>query len=208
MAATLTPTEQRTDAVVLRFGSLLNENSEEVLFEFFTANKDLRMELTSTGDLIIMSPSGGETGISNLELAGNFWTWMTKDGTGRGFDSSTMFALPNGAKRSPDLAWVRRERWNALTREERKRFPPICPDFVVELRSPTDALRPLKKKMEEYIDNGAQLGWLIDPLERKFYVYRPQEAVEVLEDPETVSGDPVLPGFTLNVRALWVETED
>jgi Uma2 family endonuclease len=114
-----------------------------------------------------------------------------------------MFRLPNGAKRSPDLAWVRKERWEALSKEERRKFPPLCPDFVVELRSPSDSLQFLQSKMEEYIENGAQLGWLIDPFERKVHVYRPQSPVEVLEDPESVSGDPVLPGFTLDVRALW-----
>ena len=203
MAATLTPTEQKTSAVVLHFGSLLEKYTEDELFEFLTINKDLRLELTSTGDLIIMSPTGGETGTSNFELSGNFWAWSKKDGTGRGFDSSTMFRLPNGAKRSPDLAWVRKERWEALSKEERRKFPPLCPDFVVELRSPSDSLQFLQSKMEEYIENGAQLGWLIDPFERKVHVYRPQSPVEVLEDPESVSGDPVLPGFTLDVRALW-----
>ncbi len=203
MAATLTPTEQKTSAVVLHFGSLLEKYTEDELFEFLTINKDLRLELTSTGDLIITSPTGGETGASNFELAGNFWAWSKKDGTGRGFDSSTMFRLPNGAKRSPDLAWVRKERWEALSKEERSKFPPLCPDFVVELRSPSDSLQFLQAKMEEYVENGARLGWLIDPFERKVHVYRPQSPPEVLDDPESVSGDPVLPGFTLDVRALW-----
>jgi Uma2 family endonuclease len=171
--------------------------------EFFTVNEHLRMELNSEGDLIIMPPTGGETGVRNFELIGNFWAWSKKDGRGKGFDSSTVFSLPNGAKRSPDLAWVLNERWEGLSKSDRAKFPPICPDFVVELRSPSDSLDFLREKMEEYVANGAQLGWLIDPFERKVYVYRPGAAVEALEDPETLSGEPLLRGFTLDVRALW-----
>lgn len=203
MTATLTPTEQKTDALVLHFSPLLEKLGEEGFYEFCMLNKDLRLELTDEGDLIIMSPTGGKTGIRNFALIVDFGNWLKKDGTGKGFDSSTVFSLPNGAKRSPDLAWVRNERWESLKEEEQERFPPLCPDFVVELRSPTDSLRYLQSKMEEYIRNGAQLGWLIDPYEKKVHVYRPQTAAEVLRDPETVSGEPLLPGFTLDVQALW-----
>lgn len=203
MTATLTPTEQKTNALVLHFSPLLKKLGEEGFYEFCMLNKDLRLELTDEGDLIIMSPTGGETGVRNFELTGNFWMWAKKDGNGLGFDSSTLFTLPNGAKRSPDVAWVRKDRWEALSKEERARFPPLCPDFVVELRSPSDSLEYLQEKMEEYISNGAHLGWLIDPFEKKVHIYRTLAPAEVLDDPETVSGEPLLPGFTLDVRALW-----
>jgi Uma2 family endonuclease len=166
-------------------------------------NSDWRIECTSEGDLIIMPPTGGWTGRRNFTLTGLFSRWVEADGTGIGFDSSTGFTLPNGAKRSPDLAWVRRSRWEALTREEQEEFPPICPDFVAELRSRSDALATLQAKMQEYIANGAQLGWLFDPQEKKVYIYRPDADVLCLEDPATLSGEPVLPGFTLDVQLLW-----
>lgn len=125
------------------------------------------------------------------------------DGTGVGFDASTMFALPNGARRSPDLAWLKLSRWNALTDKERRGFAPLCPDFVIELRSHTDSLSMLQEKMEEYIANGAHLGWLIDPFEKKVYIYRPDTQVECLDNPETVSGDPFLKSFTLSLEEIW-----
>jgi Uma2 family endonuclease len=200
---TLTPVEQSADALVLHFHPVLKKLGEDGFFEFCMLNKELRIELTSAGDLIILSPTGGKTGIRNFELTGSFWAWTKKDGTGRGFDSSTLFTLPNGAKRSPDVAWVSKDRWERLSEKEQEKFPPLCPDFVVELRSESDSLRRLKAKMQEYIENGAQLGWLIDPFEKKVYVYRPQSAVECLDDPEKISGGPLLPGFTLDVRSLW-----
>ncbi len=203
MSTTLTPIEQSSDALVLHFSPLLKKLSEDEFFEFCMLNKDLRIELTGAGDLIIMSPTGGKTGIRNFELIGSFWTWTKQDGTGKGFDSSTVFSLPNGAKRSPDLSWVRNERWNQLSEREQERFPPLCPDFVVELRSKSDSLRVLRNKMQEYIENGAQLGWLIDPFKKKVYVYRPQMAVEVFDNPSNISGEPLLRGFTLDVHSLW-----
>jgi Uma2 family endonuclease len=203
MSTTLTPVEQSADALVLHFSPLLKKLGEDGFFEFCMLNKDLRIELTSAGDLIIMSPTGGKTGIRNFELTGSFWTWTKKDGTGKGFDSSTLFTLPNGAKRSPDLAWVRNERWNQLSEKEQEQFPPLCPDFVVELRSASDSLKVLQDKMQEYIENGAQLGWLIDPFEKKVYVYRPHSAIEVLDNPQAISGDPLLRGFTLDLQSLW-----
>ena len=131
-----------------------------------------------------------------------FGTWAEADGTGIGFDSSGGFRLPNKAKRSPDVAWVKRERWEALSPKERKRFAPLCPDFVVELRSETDRLNKLQDKMQEYIDNGAQLGWLIDPIEKKVHVYRPDAPVEILDNPAEVFGDPLLSGFTLKLAGI------
>lgn len=203
MTATLTPVEQKDGTLVIHFGSVLKNMSEDEFFEFCMRNPDLNLELNSEGDLIIVPPTGGKTGIRNFKLTGSLGLWAEKDGTGVGFDSSTLFSLPNGAKRSPDAAWVKKERWEALSEKEQERFSPLCPDFVVELRSPSDSVKSLQKKMEEYAANGAQLGWLIDPFERKVYVYRPGAEVEVLEDPETISGEPLLRGFALDVRALW-----
>jgi len=203
MTATLTSIDWNTHAVELRFGPVLKKLSKEEFFEFCQLNRDLRIELTSAGDLIIMPPTGGKTGRRNSKLTRRLTAWAEEDATGQPFDSSTGFTLPNGAKRSPDFAWVSNERWDALSDEEQEGFLPLCPDFVVELRSPTDTLKSLKAKMEEYIVNGAQLGWLIDPFAKKVYVYRSQSAVEVLDDPQTVSGDPLLRGLALDVQLLW-----
>src|SRR5205085_2259633 len=158
-------------------------------------HRDLRLELTSTGELIVMPPTGSETGRRNFNLTYQLGAWAKKDGTGVGFDSSTIFALPNGARRSPDASWVKRAKWERLTPREQKGFAPICPDFVVELRSEADRLSPLLSKMEEYIANGAAMGWLIDPLTRRIHMYRPAQEPFILENPETVSGDPLLRGF-------------
>jgi Uma2 family endonuclease len=177
--------------------------SDRQFFELCQLNRDLRLERTSQGDLVIMPPTGGETGRINFALTALFGRWVQADGSGVGFDSSTGFSLPNSATRSPDLAWVKRERWEALTQEQRRGFAPLCPDFVLELRSPSDLLEYVQAKMREYLDNGAQLGWLIDPIEKKVYVYRPQVPVECLDDPPTLSGDPVLPGFVLDLGRVW-----
>ena len=201
MSTTLTVAE--IEPLVLRFGPLLKKMSDREFYEFCQLNEEWRIEMSSDGELIIMAPTGGESGRRNFELTGLFRTWVKADGTGVGFDSSTMFTLPNGAKRSPDAAWIRKSRWEALTAEEKDKFSPICPDFVIELRSPTDRLKRLQAKMEEYIANGAQLGWLIDPLEKKVYIYRPGAEVEVLNQPEFVSGELLLAGFTLTMADLW-----
>jgi Uma2 family endonuclease len=189
--------------LVMRSSPTLRQMSDQEFFEFCQLNRDWRIEQTSEGDLIIMPPTGGETGRRNFNLNVLFGIWVEKDGTGIGFDSSTAFILPNGAKRAPDLAWLKRERWEALTRPEREAFPPLCPDFVVELRSPSDSLATLQAKMEEYLANGAALGWLIDPLEKQVYVYRPDLEILCLNNPDTISGEPVLPGFVLEVQRLW-----
>lgn len=177
--------------------------TEEQFVRLCQENPDLQIELTAQGELVIMPPTGMESGRRNIRLARRLDEWTEADGTGIAFDSSTMFTLPNGAKRSPDASWVRRERWDTLPKEQRQGFGLLCPDFVVELRSPTDRLSLLQEKLQEYIANGALLGWLIDPLEKRVYVYRSDHSVEVLDDPPAVSGDPVLPGFVLNVRELW-----
>jgi Uma2 family endonuclease len=191
------------EPVVVHFEpSKLRMNDRE-FFEFCQLNPELRIERTSEGDIIVMAPTGGKTGRRNAKLIARVMTWAEKDGTGQVFDSSTVFALPNNARRSPDVCWVRNERWNALTAEEQEEFPPLCPDFVVELRSRTDKLDILMAKMDEYIANGAQLGWLIDPLERKVHIYRADASAEILNNPPTVSGKPLLQGFVLDVRPIW-----
>ena len=164
---------------------------------------ELRLELTSTGELIVMPGAGSKTGMRNADLTYQLKAWTTSDGSGVCFDSSTIFALPNNARRSPDASWARRERWDKLSERQQEGFAPISPDFVVELRSPSDRLATLRDKMLEYIANGASLGWLIDPFKRRVYVYRPDEELVVLEKPEIVSGDPLLPGFELKTDELW-----
>ena len=166
-------------------------------------NPDLRFELTAQQELVIMPPTGSEGGWRSGEVFLSLGTWAKQDGTGLSFDSSTGFTLPNGAIRSPDASWIQRERWTALSKAQREKFAPICPDFVIEVRSLTDRLSDLLEKMQEYLDNGARLGWLIDPIDKRAYVYRPGQPVEILESPQSLSGDPVLPGFCLNVQELW-----
>lgn len=170
--------------------------------DFCAQNPELRIEMTSKGELIVMSPVTGRGGNRNFFLTGRFFAWAEADNTGVGFDSSTCFTLPNGAKRSPDVSWIKRERWEALTPEEQDEFPPICPDFVVELRSKSDRLKPLEEKMEEYLLNGAELGWLIDPLQKRVHIYRPGSPVEILNQPNEVSGEPLLKGFALNLTGI------
>lgn len=167
------------------------------------ANPDVKFERTPTGELVIMSPTGGETGKNNAELSADFVVWNRQTKLGVVFDSSTCFKLPGGGERSPDIAWVKQSRWDALSPEQQRRFPPICPDFVLELLSPTDNLKLTQAKMQEYLNNGAQLGWLINPEGKQVEIYRPGQIVEILNSPETLSGEPVLSGFALNLSWLW-----
>lgn len=185
--------------LILHLGLILLKMSDHEFFVFCQSNPEWRLERTREGDLVVMPPTGGWTGTRNFTLIGLFSQWVEADRTGLGFDSSTGFTLPNGAQRSPDVAWVRRSRWETLTVEEQEEFPPLCPDFVVELRSRSDDLATLQTKMQEYVANGAQLGWLIDPHEKKIYIYRPHAEVCCMENPLTISGEPLLAGFTLNV---------
>ncbi len=201
MSTVLAP--MKASPVVLHFGSLLRRMTDHEFFEFCQQNQDWRIERTAEGDLIIMPPTGGKTGQRNAALTKVFGVWADTDKTGIVFDSSTEFRLPNGAMRSPDVSWVRRSRWENLSDQEQEEFPPLCPDFVLELRSPSDRLSVLKAKMEEYIEQGAELGWLLDPFERKVYIYRPNLPAECLEEPESISGDPILPGLTLRLTDLW-----
>ncbi len=177
--------------------------TDEQYFQLCQNNRSLRFERNATGELIIMSPTGGETSNCNAGLTAQLWFWNKKTKLGKVFDSSGGFKLPNGADRSPDAAWLKLERWNSLTTEEQKRFPPLCPDFVVELLSPSDRLPDTQAKMEEYIANGTRLGWLMIPSARKVEVYRPGQPVEILADPVSLSGEDVLPGFSLNLDLIW-----
>ncbi|MFN3335733.1 MAG: Uma2 family endonuclease [Caldilinea sp.] len=177
------------------------------LMEFCRANPELHIERNAEGEVIVMSPIGAETSHRNLMIGAMLYLWAVRDGSGVAFDSSGGFLLPNGAMRAPDAAWVRRSRLAKLTRAEKRGFLPLCPDFVVELRSESDRLDALQAKMDEYIANGAQLGWLIDPLEQVVYIYRPQQPIQRLVHPAVISGDPVLSGFTLNLTELWEPLE-
>ena len=187
------------ELIALTHQSVTPEQFERLCGEY----RELRLELTSTGELIVMPPTGSETGRSNADLTYQLMAWTKKDATGVCFDSSAGFTLPNGAIRSPDGSWIRRERWNSLTEKQKKTFAPICPDFAAEIRSSGDTLKDLYLKMFEYLENGASLGWLIDPFKRQVYIYQPNHEVVVLDNPETVSGDPLLPGFRLNLSTLW-----
>ena len=186
-------------------GGIALQVTREQFVALAAANRDLRLERTASGHLIVSPPTGSESGRRNLSISGQLSIWYEANDTlGEAFDSSTGFELPNGANRSPDASWVRKERWESLTSEQRRGFAPLCPDFVVELRSETDSLKDLREKMQEYMGNGAQLGWLIDPKNKQVEVYRVGQVVEVLENPSTLSGEEVLPGFTLTLKRIWV----
>jgi len=166
------------------------------------ANPEAKLEMTSLGELVVMSPTGGMSGYRNTKLTHRLENWSEEDGTGIVFDSSTMFKLPNGAFRSPDAAWILLDRWNQLSLEEQETFPPICPDFVIELRSKSDSLRSLQEKMQEYINNGVQLGFLLNPQGKQVEIYRQGCEKEVLNAPEKLSGETVLPGFILKLDQI------
>ncbi len=188
--------------VVVRLRPVV-ELSPDQLLEISSLNRDLRLEITAKGELVVMTPAGGWSSRRNMRLAFQLEGWTRQDGTGVAFDSSGGFVLPNGAIRSPDASWVANSRLEAFGPEEREKYLPLCPDFVIELISPSDSLRVQQEKMVEYLENGARLGWLIDPRQRRVYVYRPGEPVRELDDPETVSADPVLPGFVSDLREVW-----
>lgn len=179
------------------------ELTDEQFAQLCQANRDLRLERTATGELIIMPPAGGKTGRRNLNLSYQLGAWNYRTNLGVAFDSSTGFRLPKGGDRSPDAAWVAKDRWEALSEEEQEGFVPLCPDFVVELRSKTDSLATLQAKMREYQENGARLGWLLDPQRQQAEVYRLGQPVEVLQNPETLSGEDVLPGFVLTLKPIF-----
>ncbi|QDZ38740.1 Uma2 family endonuclease [Euhalothece natronophila Z-M001] len=177
--------------------------TKQQFYSLCAANPDTKLELNANGELIVMSPTGGETSAWNAELNADLVIWNRQTGLGKTFDSSGGFSLPNGAQRSPDAAWIPWEKWDGLTLEEKKGFLPLCPDFVIELLSPSDSWKQGTEKMEEYLDNGCRLGWLLEPRNKRVAIYRPQQAVEILENPNFLSGEEVLKGFTLNVGKIW-----
>lgn len=188
-------------SLTVRALSITDAEFERIVRE----DPELSFEQTSSGELVIVPPTGGTSGKKNLSLLSQFGNWVEQNlELGEGFDSSTLFILPSGAKRSPDAAWVARERWDALTRKAQDGYPPLCPEFVIELRSPTDSLEELQAKMQEYIDNGVRLGWLINPADQQVEIYRSRQDIEVLKLPITLSGEDILPGFVLKCDRLFV----
>jgi Uma2 family endonuclease len=177
--------------------------TDEAFYQLCRANPDVKFERSPKGELIIMSPTGGEGGRRSSDLNADLNYWNRRTRLGYTFDSSTGFKLPNGATRSPDAAWIERSRWEALSPEAREKFPPIAPDFLIELRSATDALPELQAKMREYQENGVRLGWLINPQDQQVEIYRPGQAVEVLQSPQTLSGELVLPDFGLSLERIF-----
>jgi len=189
-------------AIVLNIPTIA-KFSDEQFYQLCQANRDLRFELTATGELIVMPPTGGSTGKRNSDINFELALWNRRTNLGIVFDSSTGFKLPNGANRSPDAAWIPIEKWNVLTPKQQDKFLPLCPDFVIELRSSTDALKILQDKMQEYIDNGTFLGWLINPQEKQVEIYRQGREKEVLDNPINLSGEEVLSGFVFNLQLIW-----
>ena len=177
--------------------------TDEQFFEFCQLNRDLRIERNKFGDISIMSPTGSETGNREGRIIQQVMNWSDEDGTGIAFSSSAGFTMSTGAKCSPDASWIKSERWNILTPEQQKKFAPICPDFVIELLSPSDSLKTTQEKMKEYIDNGVRLGILINRKSRQVEIYRAGKEVEVLDSPATVSGEDILKGFVLNLGMIW-----
>ncbi|MBE9129562.1 MULTISPECIES: Uma2 family endonuclease [unclassified Coleofasciculus] len=189
-------------AVRVNLNSIIKLTNDQ-FYQLCRDNPDVKFERNANGELIVMPPTGGETGNRNIEIAADFVIWNRQTQLGVCFDSSTCFNLPNGGDRSPDVAWIQQERWNALTPKQKEKFPPICPDFVLELMSPSDRLKATQAKMRDYLDNGLRLGWLINPQNQTVEIYRHEQDVEVLQSPETLFGEDVLPGFSLNLQFLW-----
>ena len=177
--------------------------SHEQFVQLAWVNQNLQLERTATGELIVMPPTGSDTGNKNADILGQLWLWNRQTQLGQIFDSSSGFHLPNGADRSPDVSWISQDRWDTLTPEEKSGFAPLCPDFVLELRSKHDSLESLQQKMQEYQENGAKLGWLIDRTRKKVEIYRPKKSVEVQNSPNSLSGEDILPGFTLDLSEIW-----
>ena len=189
-------------AIILNLNSIIKLTSEQ-FYQLCEENPDLKLERNANGELIVMPPTGGETGKSNSTANAQIWTWNDQTELGEVFDSSTGFTLPNKADRSPDVSWVEKSRWSALTPEQREKFIPLCPDFVIELVSVSDSLKKSQEKMQEYMENGCRLGWLINRKKREVEIYCPGQDVEVLQSPLTLSGENVLPGFVLNLQKIW-----
>ena len=178
--------------------------TDEQFFQLCQDNRDLRFERNSNGDILIMPPTGGETGYRNLKIIQKLANWTDTNQRGIAFDSSTGFKLSNGSDRSPDASWIPLEKWNNLTPQQRQKFLPLCPDFVIELRSPSDSLKTLQNKMKEYLENGTKLGWLINPKAKQVEIYRQGKEVEILDNPTTLSGEDILPNFVLDLESIWL----
>ncbi len=189
-------------AITINFNNVV-KLSDDQFYQLCRDNPDVKFERNESGELIVMSPTGGETGKSNAKLTTRFVLWNEETKLGEVFDSSTCFKLPNGSDRSPDVSWIKLERWNALKPEQREKFPPIAPDFVLELMSPSDSLRETQAKMQEYMNAGVKLGWLIDRKTRHVEIYRQGQSKEVLESPTSLSGEDILPGFILDLQWIW-----
>ena len=201
MAVSEARIESWNPAVVVKLAPLVTLDDDQ-LFDFCQLNRDLRIERDAEGALILMAPVGAASSARNMEVCRQLANLAQHDGTGIAFDSSVGYILPNGAMRSPDASWVRKDRWDALRADEREKFLPLCPDFVVELRSPSDRLASLQRRLRELIRNGAQLGWLIDPRRRSVHVYRPGQSVRTLLAPGEITADPPLNGFVLDLRSI------
>ncbi|MEA5572042.1 Uma2 family endonuclease [Calothrix sp. UHCC 0171] len=189
-------------ALTLKLNSLIKLTREQ-FYQLCAENPDLKLERNAQGELIIMPPTGGGTGRSNVNLILQVASWNEQNQLGEVFDSSTGYTLPNGADRSPDVSWLEKSRWDALTEEEKEKFIPLCPDFVIEILSPSDSLIKTQQKMQEYMSNGCRLGWLINRKKQEVEIYRPEQEVEVLQSPQTLSGENVLLGFVLNLERIW-----
>jgi Uma2 family endonuclease len=177
--------------------------TEEMFTELAIANRDLRLELTQQGELIIMPPTGGETGERNASIIAQLWWWNQQTKLGKVFDSSTGFKLPNDSIRSPDASWVKQERWDTLSLEQRKKFIPLCPDFLIELLSETDNLTETENKMKEYLEQGLKLGWLIIPNSKQVEIYRPNQEKETVKNTQSLAADNILPEFRLDFSLIW-----
>jgi len=189
-------------AITINFNPIIKLNDDQ-FYQLCRENPEVKFERNVKGELIIMSPTGGETGKRNVEIAADFVIWNRQFKLGVCFDSSTCFKLPNAANRSPDVAWIKQARWDALTDEQKEKFPPIAPDFVLELMSPTDSLPETQDKMQEYMDNQVKLGWLIDRKTRTVEIYRQGQPKEILDSPPSLSGENVLPGLILDLQIVW-----
>jgi Uma2 family endonuclease len=201
-ATTAMTNQVEPDRFLLRLRPVIHLTDDQ-LYALCQINQELWIERTAEGDLVIMAPEGWETGIRGANLLTVLTQWAWQDGTGVTTGSSAGFLLPNGAMRAPDVAWVSRSRLAPLPPEQKQKFLPLCPDFVAEICSPSDRLNTVQAKMQEYLDNGSRLGWLLDPANRVVYVYRPNQPFERLENPTTISGDPVLPGFVVDLQRIW-----